>query len=295
MPEQQRPESLTVQMAAAGTPVTASPAERVIEGLCVPYGPVGNSSLGAITFSRGSLTFAEVGRVKLLLQHDPKVSLGYALSLEDRPDGLWGRFSVVESDEGDKALVEAAHGSRDGLSVGVMLDEEVLAEIVDKWIEGDSSATAASGRLLEVSQGLDPRLRRRPHPVLGRLGQVGPVRPRHPRRSSSAPPRPRRRPPRSPRRRTPCPRPRSPPRPRPRPRLRLLPPRPPPRPRRPTRRPPRPPSSRPRRRSTPSTATARPSCGTCGTPASTATVTPRTGSTGSTSAGWSRRSPRPVS
>lgn len=152
MPEQQRPDSVTIQMAASGTPVTASPSERVIEGLCVPYGPVGNSSLGAITFAQGSLTFAEVGRVKLLFQHDPKVSLGYALSLEERPDGLWGRFSVAEGADGDKALVEAAQGSRDGLSVGVLLDEEVLAEIVDKWIDGDTSATEASGRLLEVSQ-----------------------------------------------------------------------------------------------------------------------------------------------
>lgn len=147
-----KPQSLTLQMAAAGQPVTASPSERIIEGLCVPYGPVGNSSLGAITFSAGSLSYAEVGRVKLLFQHDPKISLGYALSLEDRPDGLWGRFSVAEGPDGDRALQEAAGGSRDGLSVGVMLSQDVLDQIVEKWINGDDSATAAAGHLLEVSQ-----------------------------------------------------------------------------------------------------------------------------------------------
>lgn len=152
MPEHARPESVTVQLAAAPGPVTASASERIIEGLCVPYGPVGNSSLGAITFAPGSLNFTEVGRVKLLLQHDPKVSLGYALSLEDRPDGMWGRFAVVDGDEGDKALLEASSGARDGLSVGVLLDEDVLGEIVEKWWNDDTSPTAASGRLLEVSQ-----------------------------------------------------------------------------------------------------------------------------------------------
>lgn len=147
-----RPESITLQMAAAGSPVTASPSQRIIEGLCVPYGPVGNSSLGSITFSEGSLTYAEVGRVKLLFQHDPKVSLGHAIELQDRPEGLWGRFAVAEGPDGDRALTEATGGSRDGLSVGVLLDEEVLSQIVDKWVEGDNSPTAAAGRLLEVSQ-----------------------------------------------------------------------------------------------------------------------------------------------
>lgn len=147
-----QPESVTVQLAAAGQPVTASPAERFIEGLCVPYGPVGHSSLGAITFAQGSLTFAEVGRVKLLFQHDPKISLGYAVSLEDRPDGLWGKFLVADGPDGDKALVEAANGARDGLSVGVHLDEDTLAQIIEKWMSDDTSETAAAGRLLEVSQ-----------------------------------------------------------------------------------------------------------------------------------------------
>lgn len=147
-----RPEAVTVQLAAAAAPVTASPAERVIEGLCVPYGPVGRSSLGAITFAQGSLTVSETGRVKLLRQHDPDVSLGYALELQDRPEGLWGRFAVPESPEGDRALVEAANGTRDGLSVGVALTAEVIAEIVEKWWNEDDTPTAAAGQLLEVSQ-----------------------------------------------------------------------------------------------------------------------------------------------
>lgn len=147
-----RPESVTLHLAAPTIPATASASARVIEGLCVPYGPVGNSSLGSITFGQDSLSFTEVSRVKLLFQHDPKVSLGHAIALEQRPEGLWGRFQVAEGPDGDKALLEASNGSRDGLSVGVLLDSEVIAEIADKWAEGDNTPTSARGRLLEVSQ-----------------------------------------------------------------------------------------------------------------------------------------------
>lgn len=149
-----RPDSLTIVTSAANvTPILSSPSQRTISGLAVPYGPVGNSSAGAITFSQGSLTIPEsVGRVKLLLQHDPERVIGYATKLEDRPDGLWAEFAVPASDEGDKALSEAADGRRDGLSVGVMLNEDVLGEVVDKWMSGDTTPTAAAGELLEISQ-----------------------------------------------------------------------------------------------------------------------------------------------
>lgn len=146
-----RPESVIVQMAAAA-PAETSTQERSIAGLAVPYGPVGNSSLGSITFSQGSLTWAEAGRIKLLRQHDPDVVLGYATRLDDGPGGLDSAFHVPDSPEGDIALAEAADGRRDGLSVGVLLDEDVLTEMVDKWVAGDTTPTAARGRLLEVSQ-----------------------------------------------------------------------------------------------------------------------------------------------
>jgi len=146
-----KPDGMFVQM-GADTRATASPAERTIEGLAVPYGPVGQSAFGALTFSKGSLKFGAPGRVKLLKQHRPDDSLGFAKTLDDRDDGLYAVFSVPESPEGDVALSEAADGRRDGLSVGVQLDEEVISEVMEKWMNDDHSPTAASGRLLEVSQ-----------------------------------------------------------------------------------------------------------------------------------------------
>lgn len=147
-----RPRSLTLQLAAAVEEVETSTESREISGLAVPFGPVGYSSLGPITFAAGSITWAEqIGRVKLLEQHDPDRVVGFATALEETPEGLRATFQVADGPEGDKALAMVADGRRDGLSVGVMLSEDSLAEVFDKWMEGDTSATAVSGVLLETS------------------------------------------------------------------------------------------------------------------------------------------------
>lgn len=148
-----RPRSLTLQLAAAvEEEVTTSSEKREISGLAVPFGPVGYSSLGPITFAAGSITWAEqIGRVKLLEQHDPDRVVGFATAIEETPAGLRATFQVADGPEGDKALAMVADGRRDGLSVGVMLTEESLAEVFEKWWEGDTSPTAVAGQMLETS------------------------------------------------------------------------------------------------------------------------------------------------
>ena len=155
-----KPTNKAVVTASANvTPALACVSERTIAGLAVPYGPVGNSSAGAITFAAGSLNWTGTGRVKLLKQHDPERVLGFATKLEERPEGLWAEFSIPDGEEGDKALTEAADGRRDGLSVGVMLSEETINSLTQKWAEGDNSPTAAAGELLEISQVSIPAFR----------------------------------------------------------------------------------------------------------------------------------------
>lgn len=148
-----RPRSITLQLAAAvEEEVETSTESREISGLAVPFGPVGYSSLGPITFAAGSITWAEqIGRVKLLEQHDPDRVVGFATAIEETPEGLRATFQVADGPEGDKALAMVADGRRDGLSVGVMLSEESLAEVFEKWWEGDTSPTAVAGVLLETS------------------------------------------------------------------------------------------------------------------------------------------------
>lgn len=156
-----KPESMVLRLSlpSDALPATAAVEKRQISGLALPYGPVGNSSLGAIRFQQGSLTWSETGRVKLLKQHDPERVLGFATEIEDTPEGLYTTFSVPDSPEGDTALLEAEDGRRDGLSVGVLLDEDSLSRIVEKWMEGDASPTDVSGELLEVSQVSIPAFR----------------------------------------------------------------------------------------------------------------------------------------
>lgn len=155
-----KPQSLTLHLAASATALTVDEDNREITGLAVPYGPVGNSSVGKITFSQGSLVLpGSVGQVKFLRQHNQNDVLGFATLLSDRPEGLFATFHVPDGEAGDTALAEAKDGRRDGLSVGVMLSDETLNEIFDKMWNGDTSPTAASGELLEISQVSIPAFR----------------------------------------------------------------------------------------------------------------------------------------
>lgn len=125
---------------------------RTISGLAVPYGPAGRTSVGAITFSPGSLSWPEdTSRVKLLVQHDMERSIGYATALTDGDDGLHATFTVPASDLGDNALAEAADGRRDGMSIGVLLDAESVDRIWDAMLEESDEPVPCSGALIETS------------------------------------------------------------------------------------------------------------------------------------------------
>ena len=152
--------------ASEGT-VAADTAKREIEGLIVPFGLEGATSAGLFTYGPGSLKWAkDVSRVKLLSEHDRRESVGFALALEEvdaaEADrrlaalgrepmglaGLWGRYKVPESPEGDRALAEAADGRRDGFSVGVQMD---AATEQAARRSRDGKAIKARGQVRETS------------------------------------------------------------------------------------------------------------------------------------------------
>lgn len=139
---------------AASTAATASPAQRTITGLAVPWDAVGHSALGDLTFARGSLEWGAPGRVKLLTQHDPERPIGFATALDDADDGLHATFTIPDSEEGNRALQEAADGRRDGLSVGVRLSAETVEQVMGRMFGDDDGdePIQASGWLVEVSQ-----------------------------------------------------------------------------------------------------------------------------------------------
>lgn len=94
--------------------------KRTIFGLAVPYGTPTFSEGARFQFALGVIVLPEdPTRVKLLVQHDGKRAVGKATDLSEDDRGLWARFSVAPGAEGDQALSMAAHGTWDGLSVGL--------------------------------------------------------------------------------------------------------------------------------------------------------------------------------
>jgi len=97
---------------------------RIISGKIVPYdGEIGQTSVGAVVFERGSIQLPEPGKSKLLLEHDAKKPIGKAVNFNETADGVYASFKVSNTSRGTDSLIEASDGLRSGLSVGV----EVLA------------------------------------------------------------------------------------------------------------------------------------------------------------------------
>lgn len=92
---------------------------RTIRGLAVPYGVSAMSGGKSWQFSRGTLTYSEVSRVKVLIGHDFNRAVGVVTELEDTDEGLFVTARIAKGAAGDEALSMAAEGVWDGLSIGL--------------------------------------------------------------------------------------------------------------------------------------------------------------------------------
>lgn len=123
-------------------PLTAADTKRrTIAGRVVTWDEVGLTSAGPAKFAAGSLTPDE--DVVLRLEHDRTRPIGRALSLADGKEGLDAVFSVAATSAGNDALVEAADGYRNGLSVGVL--------VVESHVDDNGTTVISAGTLEEVS------------------------------------------------------------------------------------------------------------------------------------------------
>jgi HK97 family phage prohead protease len=120
----------------------ANEVTRQITGLVVPFGKTGNTSAGPVMFELGSINNPDPAPVKFLLQHDAARPIGQAVEFQVTPGGITGTFKISNTTAGSDALIEAADGLRDGLSVGAQIDEYTMEAGVMK-------VTAA--RIVEVS------------------------------------------------------------------------------------------------------------------------------------------------
>jgi HK97 family phage prohead protease/HK97 family phage major capsid protein len=122
---------------------------RRLAGLVMPYGVVATDSrgMGQWRFQKGSLNWKDVGRVKLLRDHDLTQPVGRAVSLDDRQDGLYGVFQVARGAKGDEVLSLAEDGILDGFSAGPLIEPDGWqADPRDRGVR-----LVSNGRLVETT------------------------------------------------------------------------------------------------------------------------------------------------
>lgn len=137
--------SSVTALTLAGTVTAADQASRTISGPVLTIGEVGNTSLGPVRFASGSLSApADPSRIKLLVEHDRSVIVGYCTATEERDGVVTATFRVADGPAGDEVLASAAQKLRDGLSVGVDIVTESMGA------DGVRDVTAASWRETSV-------------------------------------------------------------------------------------------------------------------------------------------------
>ena len=125
-------------------PIEAADGERrIVSGQIVPFGSVGNTSIGKVIFEAGSIQIPSPSKIKLLAQHQSNDPIGRAQSFRETAQGIDGVFKLSAASKAQDYLIMAAEGLIDGLSVGV----EVLASRERK----DGTTVVSSALLKEVS------------------------------------------------------------------------------------------------------------------------------------------------
>ena len=102
------------------SPIEASDAgRRIISGIVVPFGAVGNTSAGPVVFEAGSIVIPDPKKIKLLAQHSQTDPIGRAIAFQESATEIRGQFKVSASQKGSDYLVMASEDLISGLSVGV--------------------------------------------------------------------------------------------------------------------------------------------------------------------------------
>lgn len=97
---------------------------RTLRGTVMPWGVAGRTSAGVLTVPRGALAVPDdLRRIKLFREHGRETPIGYATAAEDTDHGLVMTFRLANTPDGDRGLVEASEGLRDGFSVEMDADD----------------------------------------------------------------------------------------------------------------------------------------------------------------------------
>lgn len=111
----------------ASFPLSAGAADiatRTISGTAVPYDAIGSTSWGPTIVRAGAVTIPT--RVPMLVGHNEDRPIGLMSAHDDGKNELVASFKIAGTSAGDEALLEAEAGIRNGLSVGLSVDDFTL-------------------------------------------------------------------------------------------------------------------------------------------------------------------------
>jgi hypothetical protein len=98
----------------------ASVDDRLVSGLLIPYGEVGNSNLGRFAVTTGAFTLpTDPEVVGANIDHDREHPVGRAVTLREETDGTHIDIRVAKTTEGDALLAGFKDGKRKRLSAEV--------------------------------------------------------------------------------------------------------------------------------------------------------------------------------
>lgn len=102
--------------------------ERIIAGLVVPFGPVGNTSAGPVKFEMGAFGDINATDIVLNTEHDRTRPIGRGIEGSERvtPRGIEMAFKIAPTNAGNDALVEASEGLRPAFSIEASVNEYTL-------------------------------------------------------------------------------------------------------------------------------------------------------------------------
>ena len=122
-----------------GKILAAEVENRVIRGMVVPFGKVGQTSAGAVAFEFGAFNDFKAENIILNREHVSTNVLGRGIagSEEVTPAGINMAFKIAPTTAGTDALIEAAEGLRPSFSIEASADEYTI----DKGVMKVSKAT----------------------------------------------------------------------------------------------------------------------------------------------------------
>jgi uncharacterized protein len=125
--------------------LAANVGKRELSGVIVPFGKIGYTNMGEVTFQAGSLEIPS--EVKLFTEHDMTQPIGRMISHEVTPIGIVAKFKVANTHAGDDALVLASENLRGAFSIGAKINE---------YDNEDGLISVTSAKLIEVSHVASP-------------------------------------------------------------------------------------------------------------------------------------------